>query len=142
MWGAGDTGSTVRDITQRKLLGSAGSPGTGFIPDQSIHHTTSKRGMADALDMAWIAHASGGLSILQFKSYDQRRESFQGTAQNVIWLDEEPPVDVYQECLLRTMRTGDFPGGIIMMTFTPLQGLTDLVLDFLPGGRVPEDGTE
>lgn len=142
VWVAGDTGSTVRDITQRKLLGSAGSPGTGFIPDQSIHHTTSKRGMADALDMAWIAHASGGLSILQFKSYDQRRESFQGTAQNVIWLDEEPPVDVYQECLLRTMRTGDFPGGIIMMTFTPLQGLTDLVLDFLPGGRVPEDGTE
>lgn len=139
VWVAGDTGSTVRDITQRKLLGRAGLPGSGFVPDQSIHHTTSKRGMADAIDMAWIAHVSGGLSILQFKSYDQRRESFQGTAQHIIWLDEEPPVDVYQECLLRTMKTNDFPGGKMLMTFTPLQGLTDLVLEFLPGGRVPGD---
>ena len=142
IWVAGDTGSTVRDITQRKLLGRAGSPGSGFIPDQSIHHTTSKRGMADAIDMAWISHVSGGLSILQFKSYDQRRESFQGTAQHIIWLDEEPPVDVYQECLLRTMKTEDFPGGKVLMTFTPLQGLTDLVLDFLPGGRVPDQKTK
>ncbi len=56
---------------------------------------------------------------------------FQGTAQHVIWLDEEPPEDVYAECLLRTTKTGDFVSGIILLTFTPLQGRTPLVRQFL-----------
>jgi DNA helicase-2/ATP-dependent DNA helicase PcrA len=29
------------------------------------------------------------------------------------------------------------PGRILMLTFTPLRGLTPLVLQFLPGGMVP-----
>jgi len=37
------------------------------------------------------------------KSYDQGRESFQGTEQHVIWLDEEPPLPIYVEALTRTM---------------------------------------
>ncbi|MCW5980334.1 MAG: terminase family protein [Bryobacteraceae bacterium] len=60
------------------------------------------------------------------KSYDQRRESFQGTEQDVIWLDEEPPLDLYTECLMRTMTTG----GTVMLAFTPLRGLSDVVLSF------------
>ena len=45
-----------------------------------------------------------------------------------IWLDEEPPLDVYGECLIRTATTN----GIIMLTFTPLEGLSDTVLQFQP----------
>ena len=30
----------------------------------------------------------------------QGRGSFEGTEQHVIWLDEEPPMDVYGECLI------------------------------------------
>ena len=44
------------------------------------------------------------------------------------------------ECLLRTAETHDFEGGLLMLTFTPLQGMTPLVLEFLPGGRMPVDG--
>ena len=29
-------------------------------------------------------------------------------------------------------------GGFVFLTFTPLRGLTPLVLDFLPGGRTPD----
>lgn len=37
--------------------------------------------------------------------------------------------------LMRTMTTD----GACFLTFTPLNGLTALVLEFLPGGKLPED---
>jgi len=61
-------------------------------------------------------------------SFDQGRKKFQGTAKDVCWLVESPPLDVYTECLTRLM-TRD---GIMMCTFTPLEGLSDVVLLFLP----------
>ena len=42
--------------------------------------------------------------------------------------DEEPPMDVYSECLLRLMTTN----GLMLCTFTPLLGLSDVALMFLP----------
>jgi phage terminase large subunit-like protein len=132
-WAAGDTGKTVRDILQAALLGTAAQPDSGMLPAHLIHHTTRKTGLPDTVENIWIRHASGGLSTISLKSYDQRREAFQGTAQDVVWLDEECPEDIYAECLLRTMTTD----GLLMLTFTPLMGLTPLVLSFLPDGKVP-----
>jgi len=133
-WAAGDTGITVRDIIQKKLLGPVGSWGTGLIPGDDLVRTVRSSGIADKLDSVFVKHASGGVSSLVLKSYDQRRESFQGTEQDVIWLDEEPPLDVYTECLMRTM-TND---GMVMLTFTPLLGMSEVVLAFLPGGKIEE----
>ncbi|MCW5978454.1 MAG: terminase family protein [Bryobacteraceae bacterium] len=130
VWAAGDTSKTVREIIQAKLLGELGHLGEGMIPGDLIRKTTRKSGVAGAIDTAWVRHVSGGTSLLVLKSYDQRRESFQGTEQDVIWLDEEPPLDVYTECLMRTMTTG----GLVLLTFTPLRGLSDVVLSFLPEG--------
>lgn len=131
MWASGDTGKTTRDILQVALLGPHGQHGTGMIPGHLIERTTAKAGLPDAVESIYVQHVSGDLSVVQLKSYDQRREAFQGTAQDFIWLDEEPPEDIYTECLLRTMTTN----GLILLTFTPLMGLTPLVLSFLPGGR-------
>lgn len=136
-WAAGDTGKTVRDIIQAKLLGPPSDPGqwgTGLIPGDCIVHTPSKPGVPDAVETITVRHVSGGTSVLQLKSYDQGRVAFQGTEQEVIWLDEEPPLDVYTECLLRLMTTG----GILMSTFTPLEGLSETVMHFLPDGKLPE----
>ena len=85
-------------------------------------------GVAGAMDTARIKHVSGGTSVLGFKSYDQRRAKFQGTGKHVIWLDEEPDMSVYSECLIRTMTTD----GLVILTFTPLLGLSDVALKFLP----------
>ena len=134
VWAAGDTAKTVRDILQEKLLGRPGAHGTGMIPGHLILDTSVKQGIPNAIESIWVRHRSGGLSVLVLKSYDQRREAFQGTAQHVIWLDEEPPEDILTESTLRTAKTNDFPGGIVMLTFTPLQGVTPLVMSFLPGG--------
>lgn len=131
-WAAGDTSKTVREIVQEKLLGARGSLGQGMIPGDCIVHKTAKSGVADAVDTVYVKHVSGKNSVLVLKSYDQRREAFQGSEQDVIWLDEEPPLDIYTECLLRTMTTN----GLIVLTFTPLQGLSDVVLSFLPDGDV------
>ncbi len=138
-WAAGDTSKTTRDIIQYKLLGPVNELGTGIIPaDALIGKPLSKAGVPDAFEIVRVQHISGGISTLGLKSYDQRREAFQGTEKHCIWLDEECPLAIYTECLLRTMKTGAFNGGIILLTFTPLMGLTDLVLSFLPGGKLPD----
>jgi phage terminase large subunit-like protein len=128
VWCAGDTGKTVRDIIQLKLLGPPGAFGTGMIRGDLILGTTPKHGLPDAVETVKVQHKSGGVSLASLKSYDQRRESFQGTEQDIIWLDEEPPMNIYTECLIRTMTTG----GMVMCTFTPLMGVSNVVLSFMP----------
>jgi len=62
-------------------------------------------------------------SMIIFKSYDQKRESFQGDDIDGIWNDEEPPFDIYKE---QRMRLIDRDGEMII-TMTSLKGVTDLV---------------
>jgi phage terminase large subunit-like protein len=130
-WAAGDTSKTVREIVQAKLLGSIAEIGTGMIPGAAIVDWTAKSGVTGAIDQVFVRHKSGGTSLLTLKSYDQKRESFQGTEQHVIWLDEEPPEDIYTECVMRTMATGGFGGGWLLLTFTPLEGWTEVVDKYL-----------
>ena len=130
-WTAGDIAKSVRDIMQYLLLGPPGDlerQGTGLIPGDLILRTTPKHGLSDAVESVFVRHGSGGTSTLQFKSFDQGREVFQGTSQHVIHLDEECPMEIYTECLLRTLTVH----GIIYVTATPLLGLTDLMLAFMP----------
>lgn len=132
-WAAGDTNKTVREIIQEKLLGPPGHWGTGMVPGDLVVHRTLKQGVADAIDTIFVRHVSGGTSRIGLKSYQEGRESFQGSEQDLIWLDEEPPEAIYTECVLRTMTTG----GIVYVTFTPLSGLSEVVLSFLPNGQLP-----
>lgn len=125
-WAAGDTSQTTRDIVQRVLLGDIGEWGTGLIPQEDIITVRMRAGIPGGVDSVLVKHTSGGNSYLGFKSYDQKRRAFQGTQKHAIWLDEEPPLEVYGECLIRTMTTG----GIVFVTFTPLQGLTPFVTEF------------
>lgn len=126
-WAAGDTGKTTRDIIQLELLGPVGDYGTGLIPGDRIIRHPAKQGISDAVEFIYVRHKSGGESIINLKSYDQRREAFQGGKPRVIWLDEECPEDIYGECLTRTMTNN----GRVMLTFTPLQGLTQVVKSFV-----------
>jgi len=139
-WAAGDTSQTVREIMQEKLLGPYGNFGTGLIPGEDIVKWTPKRGIPEAVDTVWVKfrNAAGthiGNSKLVFKSYDQGRKSFQGTEQEVIWLDEEADEDIRGECLIRLMTTD----GLLIETFTPLQGITKVVMQYLPTGEAVDD---
>ncbi|WP_189524101.1 terminase family protein [Mesorhizobium sp. M8A.F.Ca.ET.165.01.1.1] len=142
MWAASDTGETTRDILQNEYLGNSSKGTLGTVHSSLIVSTTNRAGIAGAIDTALIRHVSGGISQLGFKSYDQGRAKFQGTHKHVIHLDEEPPQDVYDECFMRTAGVGAKERGIILMTMTPLGGMTPLMTNYTEG-RVsgePVDG--
>ena len=124
----GDTGTTTRDILVNKLLGPPGERGTGMVPGKRLGRVAPAMGIPNHVDFARIRHKSGGLSTLQFRSYDQGRKAWQGTERDLVGLDEEPPVDVYVEALTRTLTTG----GMLLATFTPLNGMTDVTMQFMP----------
>jgi phage terminase large subunit-like protein len=141
MWVATDTAKNTRDILQEKFCGKPGVPellGTGMIPvDSFVRNPTIKHGVADAYESCFVHHFTNGIadgtSTLQFKSYDQGRQAFQGTAQELIHLDEEPKIEIYTECALRLMST--VPGqknGSLILTETPLLGISELMIMFMP----------
>ena len=147
-WAAGKTNETTRDIVQAAMFGKVewigsdrGFTGTGMVPGDLVAKAGDiswRTGVADLADVVKIQHHDrnkkpDGWSILGLKSYQQGRGSFEGTAKHLIWLDEEPPPDIYGECLIRTATTG----GIILTTFTPLDGMTDVALSFMPAEMRP-----
>jgi len=105
-----------RDVAQRKIL--------QFLPECEIHAVVMKSGskattgsrLRGVIDFIQLCNGSK----IGFKSCDQGREKFQGTGLDWIWFDEEPPEDIYEECLLRTLDKG----GIVWGTMTPLKGKT------------------
>ena len=137
-WVAGESARATRDVIQNKLLGRPGQFGTGMIPRGALLKWSAKPGMPDAIEFVHVRHINGGLSTLVFKTYGEGVEAFQGAELDVIWLDEEPAMSVYTECLMRTMTTD----GLVLMTMTPLRGISEVVKEFLPGGQMPKQQQE
>ena len=140
-WCASISNEATKNILQQELLGSPMDIGSGLIPKDLIEKVVKKPGVADAMESCYIKHVTGRLSRLDFKSYEQGRDTFQGTKKQVILLDEEPSdYGIFTECLTRTM--DDKNPGIIVCTFTPLLGLSTVVLSFLSGGKFPPGGVD
>lgn len=59
-------------------------------------------------------------STIEFKSCEQGEEKFQGASVDYIHFDEEPPVQIYKECLARTVDCG----GKLLFTMTPTKGFS------------------
>ena len=135
---AGDTNLTTRDILQTKLFGkltrqpgdtlveSVGL-GTAMMPKDAIIRATPRRGAENAFEEVTIRHVSGGTSIIKLRSFEQGAEAFQGTEEDVIWLDENFPPEVYSESITRLMTTN----GHLLMTFTPIYGVTAIIREFM-----------
>jgi len=59
-------------------------------------------------------------STMEFMTYEQDVDKFGGTSRHFIWFDEEPPQDIFEECLTRLIDTdGDW-----YITMTPLQEMS------------------
>lgn len=130
IWAGGVTNESLRDIIQKELLGGLGEDqGTGAIPKRLIKATTRRQcGIGDVADTTSIQHTRGTSKIV-FKSYEQGWKKWQGTAPQVVWLDEEPDYKIYTECQTRILTSR----GILLVTFTPLSGVTDMVQHFREG---------
>lgn len=136
-WVASESTTVSREVAQAKLCGPPGIDsgfGTGMIPKACFADkpTLARGAVADAYDTIQVYHHNkdgirDGISTLQFKSYEQGRKKFQGSTIDFIWWDEEPPEDVYTEGNTRWSATG----GMCVMTFTPLEGMSTVVLHYL-----------
>jgi len=129
-WAGGASNETTRDICQKELVGQPDDPtakGTGSIPLKLIGDTVRKAGVPNAMNSLVIKHITGGYSRLAFKAYEMGKEKWMGETVDVVWLDEEPPQSIYTQSLTRTADKG----GIVYMTFTPENGMTDTVTQFV-----------
>ena len=135
VWASSETGESTRDNPQRALLGLPGEEGTGLLPHKTLGLAQGQYGMAagvaDLYDFIKVRHHTGGRfdgwSLLRFKYYAQGRRKWQGPPVDFVWFDEEPPADIYDEGLARTIATG----GMAALSFTPLMGMSEVVLRFL-----------
>lgn len=116
-WVVSLTQQVQRDVAQSKIL--------KYLPPRRIEDvvmTSGRKGSPEygIIDHILVRNAFGDISKLGFKSCDQGREKFQGASLDFVWFDEEPPLDIYEECRMRVFDRS----GYIFGTMTPLKGLT------------------
>jgi phage terminase large subunit-like protein len=140
-WTGSVTNETSKKIIQKALLGTEDpNPkgpdfGTGSIPkDRLVKVSTRQAGIKGVVDEIIVRHKSGRHSAIALQTYEMGRQKWQGAQVDVVWFDEEPPGDLYSEGLTRTQATG----GIVLTTFTPLLGYSEMVLRFTE----PEEGAK
>lgn len=130
MLAGSESADLVRKGVQTLLLGPAKLKdqwGTGFIPYDALRATSPWPGVSDTVRSITVRHVSGEDSVLELLSYDQGRTKWQADTVHEVWFDEEPPLDLYSEGLVRTQATH----GGVTLTFTPLLGISSVVKRFL-----------
>lgn len=106
-----------RDVAQAKILQYINPR---WIVDITMITGSKESAKNGVIDQIRIKNVYGGISTIGFKSCDQGREKFQGSSLDYVWFDEEPPKDIYEECIMRVFdKRGDIFG-----TMTPLKGMT------------------
>ncbi len=116
-WVVSLTTQVQRDVAQKKILHYLRPD---WIEDVVMISGRKDNPQTGVIDQIIVKNVFGGTSVIGFKSCDQGRERFQGSSLDFVWFDEEPPQDVYEECLMRVVDRG----GDIFGTMTPLKGLT------------------
>jgi len=128
-WASGVSNKATRERVQVMLLGEEPNWGTGMIPKDAIaERPVMNRAISGLVDYVLIKHVSGDISRLVFKSYEMKLGTFESDEIDFIWLDEEPPAKIHTACLARVTNTA----GHIIITFTPLEGMSEVVRLFYP----------
>ena len=114
-WVVSLTRQVQRDVAQAKIL--------QYLPPEWIVKTVMVSGSSFApahgvIDFILVRNVFGTVSKIGFRNCEQGRERFQGVSLDYVWFDEEPPEDIYDECLLRLLDCG----GVHWVTMTPLKG--------------------
>lgn len=124
---SGVTNDTTRDICQKELCGDPEDEkafGTGTLPKNRIVGKERKPGIPNALDHVRVRHRNGHDVIVKFRAYEAGWKKFMGHRNDVVWCDEEPPPEIWSQILRSQIAR---PEGIILCTFTPENGATQLV---------------
>ena len=128
------TNETTRDRCQGEMLGEPTEPdllGTGTIPKECIGKLTRKAGVPDAYEVAMVKHMAGW-SKCYFKCYEQGPKKFMGYRLHAAWCDEEPPGDIWSQITRGMLATN----GMAYITYTPEEGITEVVHAFMEDERI------
>lgn len=134
IWCLGYSGEKTRDLLQAAIVGRKIGDAFegGLIPPERIVGYESMAGTPNAIRTALIKHSSGGVSRIQFWSYSQGQHALMGDDVDWFHIDEEPEdAEIYPQVLVRTATGDKGQGGRGILTFTPENGRTDLVIQFM-----------
>lgn len=134
IWLLGYSGEKTRDLLQAPIFGQRrdGEWKGGLIPPDRILGHESMTGTPNAMRTIFVKHASGGVSKVQFWSYSQGQHALMGDSVDWFHVDEEPKDQtIYPQVLVRTATGDKNNGGRGILTFTPENGRTELVVKFM-----------
>lgn len=134
IWCLGYSGEKTRDLLQVPIVGRKTDDGFegGLIPPERIVGYESMTGTPNALRTVFVKHASGGIARIQFWSYSQGQHALMGDSVDWFHIDEEPrDAAIFPQVLVRTATGDQGQGGRGILTFTPENGRTDLVIQFM-----------
>jgi phage terminase large subunit-like protein len=136
VWCLGVSGEQLRDVVVKELfgayLGDGKFDGNGLVRQDQVYQVTPAMGTPRLPRDVAVRYATGNTSLVSFKSYTQGQHVLMGSSQDFIWIDEEPTdPTIYPQCLTRTATGNGGEGGYVTMTFTPENGVTELVSQFL-----------
>lgn len=128
-----------RDIVQDYIVGS--SRKKGLILSKDLASIKKLSGSSGAIDFINIQHKSGGISQMIFMSYQAKVDAFKGVQRDYVLLDEEPPMQIYSECVMRLTNTeGTGPNGLMLVTMTPQKGYSEFITSILKRELKYENG--
>jgi phage terminase large subunit-like protein len=134
IWCLGYSGEKTRDLLQELLVGRKNGDkfDGGLIPADRIIGYESMTGTPNAVRTLRVKHKSGDTARIQFWSYSQGQHALMGDAVDWFHVDEEPrDASIYPQVLVRTASGDKGRGGRGILTFTPENGRTDLVIQFM-----------
>ena len=133
-WLLGFSMEKTRDLLQMPLFGrmEGGQFLGGLIHKDKILGHFAAQGTSGAMREIRVAHKSGGESVCQFWSYSQGQHAIMGDSVDWYHIDEEPKdKTIYPQVLTRTATGDKGAGGRGILTFTPENGRTELVVQFM-----------
>jgi phage terminase large subunit-like protein len=97
-----------------------------WLPKSELKGGSWEKAYSRELNVLTLANGS----TCEFMSYEQALEKFAGTSRHFVHCDEEPPKDIWEECMARLIDTA----GDAWITMTPVEGMTWVHDDlYLPG---------
>lgn len=133
-WILGYSGEKTRDLLQHKIFGRLTGMKLegGYIKADDIIDYKAMPGTSGAVREVRLKHKSGGISVCQFWSYSQGQHALMGDVVDWFHIDEEPKdKNIYPQVLTRTINGDQGKGGRGILTFTPENGRTELVVQFM-----------
>ena len=133
IWCLGYSGEKTRDLLQTKMFGLflENRFQGGLVPASKIIDWQSMSGTAGAMRTVRVRHVAG-VSTVQFWSYSQGQHALMGDCVDWFHIDEEPRDQaIHPQVITRTLNGDRGKGGRGILTFTPENGRTALVVKFM-----------